>query len=119
MSGHLYDDTSLYYITFFIGRYISKTCSLLLTSTQVFYHVNNTITAFHRYYYTYYYARRITTNLFNGRMRLVKQRWHGFINPRPPLRYVVNTVCQLNLFYAFQCPLLKISCILETQIMKS
>ena len=81
MSGHLHDDTSLYYITFFVERYISKTSSLLST-IQVIRHVNNTIIAFHGYYYT----RRITTNIFNSRMRLVRQRLHGFINPRPPLK---------------------------------
>ena len=30
---HLHDDTSLYYITFFVGRYINKTGSLLLKDT--------------------------------------------------------------------------------------
>ena len=29
--------------------------------------------------------RRITTNIFNSRMWLVRQCLHGFINPRPPL----------------------------------
>ena len=39
------------------------------------------IAAFHGYYYT----RKITTNISNIRMRLVRQRLHGFINPQPPL----------------------------------
>ena len=34
MSGHLHNDTSLYYITFFVERHISKTSSLLLTDTS-------------------------------------------------------------------------------------
>ena len=34
MSGHLHKDTSLYYITFFVERHISKTSSLLLTDTS-------------------------------------------------------------------------------------
>ena len=83
MSGHLHDKTSLYYITSFVKRYISKTSSLLLT-IQVIHHVNNTITAFHRYYY----MQRITTNIFNSHMQLVRQRLHGFINPRPPLKEI-------------------------------
>ena len=29
--------------------------------------------------------RRITTNIFNSHMQLVRQHLHGFINPRPPL----------------------------------
>ena len=33
MSRHLHDDTSLYYITFFVERYINKTSSLLLKDT--------------------------------------------------------------------------------------
>ena len=87
MSGHLHDDTSLYYITFFVERYISKTSSLLST-IQVIRHVNNTIIAFDGYYYT----RRFTTNVFNSRMWLVRQHLHGFINPRPPLRMPIETI---------------------------
>ena len=29
--------------------------------------------------------QRITTNIFNSHMRLLRQRLHGFIKPHPPL----------------------------------
>ena len=80
MSGHLHDDTSLYYITFFVERHISKTSSLLLTDSPC---------KQYNYSLSWYYTRRITTNIFNSRMRLVRQRLHGFINLRPPLIYAV------------------------------
>ena len=77
MSRHLHDGTTLYYITFFIKRYINKTSSFLLKDTG---HLPS-----EQYNYTLSQIRRITTNIFNSGMRLVRQRLHGFISPRPPL----------------------------------
>ena len=89
MSEHLHNDTNLYYITFFLERYISKTRSLLLTDTshspcnQYNYLDNYSLSPFHGYYY----MQRNTTNIFNSCMWLIRQHLHGFINLRPPLKF--------------------------------
>ena len=68
MSGHLHDDTSLYYITSFIGRYINKTSSLLLKDTG---HSPPC--------YRYYYTPRMTTNILTAACYIVRRCLHDFI----------------------------------------
>ena len=76
MSRHLHDDTSLYYITFFIERSINKTSSLLLKDTGY--------SPPKQYNYLMLVCAKDHYKYFNSHMQLVRQRFRGSINSNHP-----------------------------------